>query len=459
TAIFEAGTWLPTEGRRSNADSDDWRWTLRSTANRPLLRLTGEATGPVSRDEVSSSADRPSRTVSEGRVAFMAGDGSFGNGGTHQLFMLDRAGLDGDVSVFRANLGDTQVPGANTSIAVSAGMEHQRAFGGETRVLVSYDSHPELINEKGVGLQVLRAATSEKIVLGDVFVVDAGTLLTAEHMLGNRVTSAPYLRAAFHASPEVALEYRLATDPELQRDEDADDLGPPDETLSDAEGRPLPHKALHQEVVAIETREKMVLSVAVYHDSIPVEGVQGGGSVLPAGATDQPVLSDAATQTFRVALHGTSSTGMRLAWQQSFNPVLSACVESEFGTAMAGTGPGLRLDTLGQTVKPRMSGAIAAGVQLTGRRTGTTMKARYRWQPAGTLTQIDEFDARPGDAFLGISLKQRLWSGHRLKGVNAVLEATNLLAEGYQPIAGSDGDTFFLAQVPRALQAGLAFSF
>ncbi|HLI77122.1 MAG TPA: carboxypeptidase-like regulatory domain-containing protein, partial [Acidobacteriaceae bacterium] len=28
TAIFEAGAWLPTEGRRSNADSDDWRWTL-----------------------------------------------------------------------------------------------------------------------------------------------------------------------------------------------------------------------------------------------------------------------------------------------------------------------------------------------------------------------------------------------------------------------------------------------
>jgi len=30
--------WLPSEPRGANADQDDWKWTLRSAANRPLLR-------------------------------------------------------------------------------------------------------------------------------------------------------------------------------------------------------------------------------------------------------------------------------------------------------------------------------------------------------------------------------------------------------------------------------------
>jgi hypothetical protein len=41
----------------------------------------------------------------------------------------------------------------------------------------------------------------------------------------------------------------------------------------------------------------------------------------------------------------------------------------------------------------------------------------------------------------------------------AVVEATNLLEQGYQPVLAPDGHTLFLAQVPRAIQCGLAFNF
>jgi hypothetical protein len=30
--------WLPIERRSADEPDDDWKWTLRSTANRPLLR-------------------------------------------------------------------------------------------------------------------------------------------------------------------------------------------------------------------------------------------------------------------------------------------------------------------------------------------------------------------------------------------------------------------------------------
>ena len=36
--LYEVMQWLPAEPRRGNASKDDWAWTLRSAANRPLLR-------------------------------------------------------------------------------------------------------------------------------------------------------------------------------------------------------------------------------------------------------------------------------------------------------------------------------------------------------------------------------------------------------------------------------------
>ena len=108
---------------------------------------------------------------------------------------------------------------------------------------------------------------------------------------------------------------------------------------------------------------------------------------------------------------------------------------------------------------PRTTGAVTGSLSLRTKRSGTALDVRYRWQPEGSLTQVDEFDAAPGDAYLAVRLKQRLWSGHRLKGLNAVVEATNLLAQGYEPLLSPDGHTLFLAQVPRGVLGGLAFSF
>ena len=38
-------------------------------------------------------------------------------------------------------------------------------------------------------------------------------------------------------------------------------------------------------------------------------------------------------------------------------------------------------------------------------------------------------------------------------------ELRNLLAQGYRPFVSDDGQMLFLAQAPRTMQAGLAFTF
>jgi hypothetical protein len=37
--LFESATWIPAERRKADEPSDDWKWTMRSAANRPILRL------------------------------------------------------------------------------------------------------------------------------------------------------------------------------------------------------------------------------------------------------------------------------------------------------------------------------------------------------------------------------------------------------------------------------------
>lgn len=461
TALLQAGNWLPTERRTRGEPADDWQWTLRSTANRPLLRLADDHqsnSGP-SDPGVSSSADRRTRVFSEGQVLLLAGDGSFGQGGRHQVITMDHAGVDGDVSVLRANVRDASTSTAGASFVVTAGMERQQFLGGSTRFLVSVESHPELQTAAGGGLQLLRTASTEKLVLGDTFIVDAGTLFTAERLLGTRFSSAPYVRVAFRPTPEVALEYRLATDRSLQRTEDLDEPTLQGEELSDAQGRPLLQKGLHQELAASDTSAKHVVSVAVYRDVVPVQSVQGGGLSPDQDLAGQPVITDPTTGTLRLAVAGFSSDGVRVAWTQTFSPAVTACIEGDFGKALEAGQGGLSLDTVTTSLHAHTAAAVSGSLHMQSKRSGTAVSVRYRWQPTQSLTQLDAYDARPGDAYLGLHLNQRLWSGRRLKGLSAVVEATNLLAQGYEPLLSPDGQTLFLAQVPRGVLGGLAFSF
>ncbi len=93
-------------------------------------------------------------------------------------------------------------------------------------------------------------------------------------------------------------------------------------------------------------------------------------------------------------------------------------------------------------------------------RTGTAVRASYRWQPHRTLTPIDAFRVGDDGAFLSCSLRQSLNKVRFLpQGLEAVADVTNLLAEGYQSFVSNDGQTLYLAQTPRTLQAGLSFSF
>jgi len=51
------------------------------------------------------------------------------------------------------------------------------------------------------------------------------------------------------------------------------------------------------------------------------------------------------------------------------------------------------------------------------------------------------------------------WGDRLPQGLEATIDVTNLLAEGYRPFLSADGHMLYLAQSPRTVRAGLSLTF
>ena len=76
TTLFDAVQFTP---RNANTDNGDWDWVLRSTANRPVLRIMPDGS-PV----VVAKANDPSSNL-KGTLSFLAGSSSQGFGSLSDL--------------------------------------------------------------------------------------------------------------------------------------------------------------------------------------------------------------------------------------------------------------------------------------------------------------------------------------------------------------------------------------
>ncbi len=462
--LFDADDWLPAQRRRADEPADDWKWALRATASRPLLRLVDPEDGTP----ISSSAGQPQRASSRGTIVLTSGDGAFGDGGLHQALLLERNMEDGDGAVLRTDVGDIGDSGdiqANgyspqPSVAVLAGYERRALLGGSTRLVSSFESYPELRDGGQTnGFQVLRVASTQQFVLGNVFLIDAGTLLEAERLEQMRLEAEPYLRLTARPADDVVVEYRLAFGRELQSSNDLDELKPVLRVVTNAADRPLSNRGLHQELTVSRKFGSRVLSGSVYDDRMPYGAIGGSGLMDSRSLQLANAVADPTTGTFEVGGPGYVAHGLSASLMQALTPALSAWVEYDLGTALRSDGD-LVMTNLAHHLAPRTSTAASVALMGSIANSGTALQIEYRWQPTNTLTQVNAYNDTPEEAYLTLFLRQRLWSGRMLpQGLDAVVEATNLLEQGYLPVLAPDGKTLILAQMPRAIEGGLAFNF
>ena len=102
--------------------------------------------------------------------------------------------------------------------------------------------------------------------------------------------------------------------------------------------------------------------------------------------------------------------------------------------------------------------------QLNGslKRLGTDYIDVYHMHAFDALTPVDLFNVSPGqtDPFLNVFIRQPIPSRHFIPaGMEALIDVRNLLAQGYRPVMGQDGQTVYLVQTARSIRGGLAFTF
>ena len=83
--LYEVIQWLPAQPRAGNSQKDDWAWTLRSAANRPLLRwledgplvVVTDGSGAQAEAEGPAHGDGPGRNLWRKWRAFLRDSGRY----------------------------------------------------------------------------------------------------------------------------------------------------------------------------------------------------------------------------------------------------------------------------------------------------------------------------------------------------------------------------------------------
>ena len=133
--LFEAIQWLPVEPRSPEEPSDDWKWTLRSSSNRPLLRFLED--GPL---VVVTGENAQSAPQLEARVLVTGSSRDFAQSGPHNAFEIERSSANGGHLILRANLGP-QLPDGSDYVAA---YQQQLGPNREIRTAVAFEQTPQI---------------------------------------------------------------------------------------------------------------------------------------------------------------------------------------------------------------------------------------------------------------------------------------------------------------------------
>lgn len=441
---------------RPLADEDDWKWTLRSVANRPILRVFDDPAA----DRLDLPAEKQTHEL-KGTVSFLAGSaaGGYGTGSDMSTgFTLERSIFtDGHLSVS----GDVGYGSSLPAGVLRTTYSHRLADGSAPTLGLTVRrfsaSDPNLHN---AALQALALSAGDDFTVADVLELKFGSELQTVQFLGHATAFRPYGSADLHLSPNTVLEYDYATSRPDMRTEKGFDSSPAD--LSESNPRisligysPKMESAHHHEVSLSRRVGKNNIQLAAYSDRVGDPALLGTGVTTAAGGF---LLPDVSSGTFTYAGKTLNADGLRFVLQRKFSDDLAATLDYAFGGVVDLTKPDVSLQQAQQFLTNQRRHAVAVKLSGTAPRTHTRWIASYRWVNGPALTPVDMFNASPGQSepFLNIFLRQPIPSrGH----MEAIIDVRNLLAQGYVPVLGQDGQTVYLVQSARSVRGGVSFSF
>jgi hypothetical protein len=470
TTLFEAIQLVPL---RSPVDDDDWKWTLRSVANRPILRVLEDGTTVVAQSG-ESDADH----YLKGSLTFMAGSPGHGFGSPSDMsagFALEHSLLSSGTLRLNGNLG-YGTDGHHLPAAVLR-TTYTNRFNGVFEPSVAITAlrlnSPDLNTMPSATLQALSVSSSDRIVLGNKLEVKLGSELQTIQFMGRVHAFKPFGSADLHITPDTVLEYQYASsvpntrlENRLADDGSGDDgfeSASPDLSeiaprMSIAKFSPAVERARHQEVSISQRIGKNNLQVAFYSDRIIDPALTGVGEM---SAESGDVLPDVYSGTFSYQGNDYATRGMRVVLQRKLLSDLTATLDYAYGGALDLSRPDVQLQDAREWIRTEGHQAIAAKFSGTLPKAKTRWIASYRYTGGHTLTPVDLFNTSAGqsDPYLNLFIRQPIPASFLAGHMEILMDLRNLLAQGYVPVMARDGRTLYLVQSARSVRGGVAFSF
>ncbi len=451
STIFETFNVVP---RTDSTQTDDWQWTLRSVARRPILRVVDPQATAERRDPVM-----------KGGVSFVAGSDSQGYGGSSDAitqFSFERSVLSSGTFVFDGNVGY----GETSPSAVLRARYSQTLDNGSTPE-ISFTARrlaPPDPAQRGVALNTFSLRVADSMELADVIELKFGSELQTLQFIRRTSALLPFGSAEVHLSPNTVAAYRYASSAPasgLASEREALPIEPMQigPRISVNGFAPELQRGAHHELSVAHRAGKNNMMLAVYRDRLRDPALTGVGT--PQTDSGQ-VLADPYSATFTYQGADYRANGVRAVYERKFADGYEATFDYAYGGVLEFDQLPASLESSRDAMHTTMRHAVAAGLSGILPSTKTKWSASYKWTNGHALTPVDLFNASPGqtDPFLNVVLRQPIPRMGLLPAhMEALLDLHNLLAEGYVPVMGQDHRTVYLVQSARSVRGGVAITF
>ncbi len=456
--LFEAIELLP-KTSSSPEDQDDWKWTLRSMANRPVLRLAGD--GPL---VVVSQSDKADDKVLKARVSFLAGsDGeAYSTPDMATNFQIEQSIFSGGTLGFD---GSVETGSTSPSAIFRASFKHRMDNGSTPEIAITARrfATPEVVAGRST-LQALAMSMSDSMTLGSALELNYGSEMQTIQYVGTATAFRPFGSADLHLGKNTILEYRYQSSVPNMRQAKGFDSAPMDLSesgprISLTDSRQMVEKAHHSEVSLSHRFGKNTIEGAYYLDRIDNPVITG---IADQYWGDGDVLPDMYGGTFNYNGGALNTTGMRLIYQRKLTDKISATLDYATGGVLTLPSGIWSLGDVRDALCTQRRHAMAAKVSGVMPGSNTRWIASYRWTSGDALTPVDMFNVSPGqaDPFFNLFIRQPIPARHFIPaGMDALIDVRNLMAQGYHPVVGQDGQTLYLVQTARSIRGGVSFTF
>ena len=450
--LYEVMQWLPSQPRANGDQREDWRWTLRSAENRPLLRWLEDGPLIVVSDGPGTTPKLKARLMATGQA------GTFGESGERISTTIEDTPSGSSELLARVDFA----PDTDGAMESMLGFKQDLGFAGSVQSVAAIAIEPDVVGPDGDGgMNEAAMSAWESMHFGDEFDAEAGATQVIARMNGqsasNLLATLPSAAVTWHGG-NTAIGYRMATAvPGMGRDDSRAQAWLP--AMSVRDGELVVQRGMHHEIGWRRTTDNAGMSVVFFSDTMRNSILEARGNAASAMG---PALFDRTANLIRATGPGFSSQGVVASVERRLPHGGQLRLNYANGNALVM--PALpHVVVMSQALaaaRPHRTEAYSISLSGTLDGTGTRWHASYRWQPEDTVTEVAPYAMEAISPYLNVRIRQTLRSSRDgSTGIEAMLDVQNLLAQGSCPYLMKDGSTLAFAAQQRGIRGGLAFTF